>query len=289
MQHNSNHLKQMQKNKYYVVWKGFAPGVYDSWEEAEMQVSGYPEASYRSFKTLEAAVEAFREGFDKEGLIKEVANEMARLEKEGTVIEFDKEKAGKADIQQSDPLVPAKKKQAPAKKSQTPAKKAQAPKPAVPETKPSEETPPAKRRIIVQQPPPYIIESLAVDAACSGNPGPMEYRGVYVRTGQEIFRVGPLQGGTNNIGEFLAIVHGLALQEKQGTRLPLYSDSVNAQIWVRQGICKTQLEETDENTKIFELIRRAESWLRTHSFRLPIYKWETKQWGEIPADFGRKK
>ncbi len=259
----------MQTNKYYVVWKGFAPGVYDSWEEAEMQVSGYPEASYRSFKTLEAAVEAFREGFDKEGLIKEVANEMARLEKEGTVIEFDKEKSGKAEISQPS---------APVKETAVPKATASA-----------DATPPVKKRVIVQQPPPYTIESLAVDAACSGNPGPMEYRGVYVRTGQEIFRVGPLQGGTNNIGEFLAIVHGLALQEKKGTRLPIYSDSVNAQIWVRQGICKTKLEETDENAKIFDLIRRAETWLRTHTFRLPIYKWETKQWGEIPADFGRKK
>ncbi|MBO4753760.1 MAG: ribonuclease H family protein [Bacteroidales bacterium] len=250
-------------NKYYVVWQGFAPGVYDSWEEAEMQVSGYPDASYRSFKSLEAAVEAFREGFDKEGLIKEVAREMSRLEKEGTVIEFDKEKAGKADITQ--------------------------PKDPTPISAPTNPTPPVKKRIIIEQPPPYMIDSLAVDAACSGNPGPMEYRGVYVRTGQEIFRVGPLEGGTNNIGEFLAIVHGLALQEKQGTRLPIYSDSVNAQKWVRLGICKTQIEETEQNAKIFDLIRRAETWLRTHTFRLPIYKWETSQWGEIPADFGRKK
>jgi len=263
-------------NKYYVVWKGFAPGVYDSWEEAEMQVSGYPEASYRSFKTLEAAVEAFREGYDKEGLIKEVAKEMERLEKEGTAIEFDQKKAGNPGI-----FKPNSQDQL----SNNVAEK----KSVVPEPLPTEPTPAVKKRIIIQQPPPYIIEALAVDAACSGNPGPMEYRGVYIRNGQEIFRIGPLQGGTNNIGEFLAIVHGLALQEKQGTRLPIYSDSVNAQLWVRQGICKTKLEETEENAKIFELIRRAESWLRTHSFRLPIYKWETKQWGEIPADFGRKK
>ena len=83
--------------------------------------------------------------------------------------------------------------------------------------------------------------------------------------------------------------HGLALQEKQGTRLPIYSDSVNAQKWIRIGICKTQLEENEQNAPIFDLIRRAESWLRTHTFRLPIYKWETSKWGEIPADFGRKK
>lgn len=250
--------------KYYVVWKGFAPGIYDSWEEAEMQVQGFPDASYRSFKSLEAATEAYREGFDKEGLINEMVREMKRLEKEGTPIEYD-------DQRQTE-VAPK-----PASKAEV------APKSA---PKPVSEMP--HRRIVIEA-PKYIIESIAVDAACSGNPGPMEYRGVYVKTGQELFRVGPVQGGTNNIGEFLAIVHGLALQEKQGTHLPIYSDSVNAQSWIRQGICKTQLQETDENTQVFELIRRAENWLRTHTLRLPIYKWETKQWGEIPADFGRKK
>ena len=45
----------------------------------------------------------------------------------------------------------------------------------------------------------------AVDAACSGNPGPMEYRGIDLATGAEIFHFGPVHG-TNNIGEFLAIV-----------------------------------------------------------------------------------
>lgn len=236
----------MTSTKYYVVWRGYAPGVYDSWEEAEIQVSGYPDASYRSFKTQEAAVEAFREGYDREGLVQDVQRELNRMSQEGTSITFDPEK----------PAAPA----------------AAAP----------------KRRVIVQTPPPYCLDAIAVDAACSGNPGPMEYRGVLVRTGQQLFRVGPLQRGTNNIGEFLAIVHGMAMQEKQGTCLPLYSDSVNAQLWVRQGVCKTKLEECDENAPLFDLVRRAEHWLRTHSFRVPVYKWETKQWGEIPADFGRK-
>lgn len=258
--------------KYYVVWKGYAPGVYDSWEEAEIQVSGYSDASYRSFSSLEAAVEAFREGFDKEGLLNEVKHEMERLSKEGTPIVF---------------------KESESHKSPTPAGNVSSTKErrltsiGIRDVKVSNELP----KPGATQPngaPQWIVESIAVDAACSGNPGPMEYRGVYVRTGQQIFKIGPMEGGTNNIGEFLAIVHGLALQEKKGTQLPIYSDSVNAQKWVRLGICKTTLEENEVNAPIFELIRRAESWLRTHSFRVPIYKWETKLWGEIPADFGRK-
>lgn len=128
----------------------------------------------------------------------------------------------------------------------------------------------------------------AVDAGCSGNPGPMEYRGVDMRTGKQIFHFGPIQG-TNNIGEFLAIVHALALMEQKCiTDHIIYSDSVNAQIWVKKQQCKTKLERTPQTEKAYELVARAENWLRTHSFRVPIVKWETKEWGEIPADFGRK-
>ncbi|MDR1380802.1 MAG: ribonuclease H family protein [Tannerella sp.] len=135
---------------------------------------------------------------------------------------------------------------------------------------------------------PYIRESLAVDAACSGNPGAMEYRGVYVETGQQVFHVGPMAQGTNNIGEFLALVHGLALFGKNGCPMPIYSDSRNAILWVRQKKCRTKLERTPANAPIFNLIERAEKWLRENAYTTEILKWETAEWGEIPADFGRK-
>lgn len=116
----------------------------------------------------------------------------------------------------------------------------------------------------------------------------MEYQCVDLQTGARVFHFGPIRG-TNNIGEFLAIVHALALMEQKGiTDHVIYSDSVNAQLWVRKMQCKTKLELTPETAKALELVRRAETWLRTHSFRVPIIKWDTKNWGEIPADFGRK-
>ena len=72
----------------------------------------------------------------------------------------------------------------------------------------------------------------AVDAACSGNPGPMEYQAIDLATGAQVFHFGPVHG-TNNIGEFLAIVHALALLDKQGvTGKTIYSDSHNAILWV---------------------------------------------------------
>lgn len=131
------------------------------------------------------------------------------------------------------------------------------------------------------------LEALAVDAACSGNPGPMEYRGVYLRTGKEIFHFGPMQG-TNNIGEFLAIVHGLALLKQKGLNMPIYSDSRNAISWVKQKKCKTKLPREPRTEALFQLIERAEKWLHENSYTTPILKWETDRWGEVPADFGRK-
>lgn len=134
----------------------------------------------------------------------------------------------------------------------------------------------------------YIPRSLCVDAACSGNPGPMEYQGVFTQTRDVVFhKQFPL--GTNNIGEFLAIVHALAYcQQHQQGDMPIYSDSATAIKWVKAKHCKTQLPENNRTAALFQIIRRAELWLRNNSYANPLIKWETEDWGEIPADFGRK-
>lgn len=41
--------------KYYAIRAGRKPGIYQTWDEAKVQVSGFPNAEYRSFKTLEEA------------------------------------------------------------------------------------------------------------------------------------------------------------------------------------------------------------------------------------------
>ena len=210
----------MAKNKYYVVWKGVNPGVYDNWAECKAQVEGQDGAKYKSFETEEEATKAFEKGY--EYYLKAASS----------------------------------------------AKAAAGLTPKAPVGKP-------------------VWESLCVDAACSGNPGPMEYRGVHIASRQEIFHFGPMKG-TNNIGEFLAIVHGLALLKKKGFDMPIYSDSANAISWVRQKKCKTKLPRTPETEELFLLIERAEKWLQGNTYTTRILKWETKEWGEIPADFGRK-
>ena len=206
--------------KYYTVWKGVNPGVYDSWTDCQLQIKNYKGALYKSFATREEAEVALNS-------------------------------------------------------------------PAHHYLHPSEKSGQTSHVAKKQLPENFDTNCLAVDAACSGNPGPMEYRGVYLLTGQEIFHYGPVYG-TNNIGEFLAIVHGLALLKKQGLNMTIYSDSRNALNWVKQKKCKTKLERTECTEQLFQMIERAEKWLRENTYTMPVLKWETEQWGEVPADFGRK-
>lgn len=211
------------KRKYYVVWEGRAPGVYDSWEECEEQVKGFPGAKFRAFSFQDDAVAAFRRGPGSDlDIIRSIASHRSQQ------VNYE----------------------------------------AIPEIR---------------------LDALAVDGACSKNPGPMEYRGVWVSSGQELFRVGPLAGGTNNIGEYLAIIHAAALLAKMNLpATPIYSDSRTAQAWIRAGRARTTVQRTAENAPLMDILDRANAWLATHRITNPIIKWDTDRWGEIPADFGRK-
>src|SRR5690554_73437 len=132
------------------------------------------------------------------------------------------------------------------------------------------------------------IYSIAVDAASSGNPGVMEYRGVDTQTHKQLFHQGPFQQGTNNVGEFLALVHGLAFLKQKNSDRIIYSDSKIAIGWVKRKKCNTKLKRTTKNKVLFDLVERAEKWLKNNTYTTKIVKWETKAWGEITADFGRK-
>ena len=149
---------------------------------------------------------------------------------------------------------------------------------------------------IAEQPPADVLErigaplqeSISVDGAWNTATGMVEYQGVHTGTGEKLFRVGPLEDGTNNIAEFLAIVHALALCHKNGTELPIYSDSRNAIGWVKEKKARTNHARSEKNKVLFDMVERAEKWLKEHDYPNPILKWETKAWGENPADFGRK-
>lgn len=220
-----------KKQKYYVVWRGSEPGVYESWSDCEKQIKGVAGARFKSFESRTLAEQAFRLGPD----------------------------AGMALVEratQGEPLLSVDEHGMTAVR-----KDFNGPKPE--------------------------MNALAVDAACSGNPGVMEYQGVYVANRTQVFHF-KAPKGTNNIGEFLAIVHGLAYLKKNRVDMIIYSDSVNAINWVRAKQCRTKLPLTPDTAKLYEIIHRAEAWLHNNSYTTEIRKWDTDHWGEIPADFGRK-
>lgn len=203
------------KKKYYVVWKGKKPGIYDSWAACQEQVSGVADAKFKSFETLQEAQSAY----------KGVYQDFIGKEK--------KEVSKKINI-------------------------------------------------------PYA-ECICVDAACNMQTGDMEYRGVHYPSGKLLFHKKGFQDATNNIGEFLAIVHALAFQKQHQTSLPIYSDSKTALSWLKYKKCKTEQAKTPRNQDVFDLIARAEKWLQENEYSsIPVLKWDTENWGEIPADFGRK-
>ena len=136
--------------------------------------------------------------------------------------------------------------------------------------------------------PKPILNSLSVDAAWNTATRQMEYRGVYTATREEWFHKGPFPNASNNIGEFLALVHGIAFCKQRHLDIPIYTDSITALAWVRQKKHKSIILPTEENAVLFDLLVRAENWLRNNAYTNPIYKWNTPLWGEIPADFGRK-
>ena len=210
-----------KKQRYYVVWVGQKPGIYDSWLACQDQIKGFPKATYKAFDSKEEAEQAYRSGV--QGFYQQIAKTSKPAPKSAP-------KQGRGNI---------------------------------------------------------VYNSISVDAACSGNPGVMEYQGVFTQDKKQLFYQ-KFQLGTNNIGEFLGIVHALAYCQKNNLRIPIYTDSKTAIGWVNKKHCKTQLERTAKTRELFELVDRAEQWLLHNTWQNPILKWETEVWGEIPADFGRK-
>ena len=134
-----------------------------------------------------------------------------------------------------------------------------------------------------------IWDSISVDAACSGNPGVMEYQGVDTKTGKaNIFTKKFPKKALIILVSFLAIVHALAMLKQKGANTPIYTDSKIAMGWVKAKSCRSKLARNKQTAQLFKIIERAEQWLKSNTYPNDILKWETKKWGEIPADFGRK-
>ena len=213
-------MSKKSKQKFYVVWEGEEPGIYDNWIDCKKQIEGYEHAIYKSFETYELAEIAYHSNY-----------------KDFIGKDFKENKLSQAALQK------------------------------------------------IGRP---IYPSICVDGACSGAIGKAEYRGVDTETGAQFFKQGPFDDSTNNIMEFLSIVHALAFCKEKNFTMPIYTDSMTAMSWIRNKKTKSKLTLTAKNQKVFELLDRAIKWLHNNSYPNKILKWETEAWGENPADFGRK-
>lgn len=215
----------MAKQKFYVVWVGKRPGVYNSWAECQEQTNQFFDAKFKSFNSSQEAEQAFHDGWQMHWGQKRTAKPVQ-----------EKLKSFVKDL-------------------------------------PNEE---------------IDINSISVDVGCSGNPGIVEYKGVDTQTGELLFYHGPIQKGTNNLGEFIAIVHGLAYLKKKGSNKTVYSDSKTALSWLKKQEINSNLARDSTTKEIWELADRALKWLHSNTYENKVLKWNTEAWGEIKADFGRK-
>ena len=263
-----------KKQKYYVVWEGHKRGIFKTWAECQVQTRGYAQAKFKSFKTLAEAKKAL---LDPRSVVSSKKTKYYVVWRGSTPgVYSDWSEAQKTMAGSSSPKFKTF-------GSKDLAQKAFAEGPENYEGrsfKTSKDLTPEQAARIGNP----IAMSLAVDAACNGKTGVFEYQGVITDSGTQVFHGGPWKNGTNNVGEFLALIHGLAYLKKSRSDLPIYTDSRTAMAWIRRG--KANSNATDPKTR--QLILRGEKWLANNSWDNPILKWETKAWGEIPADFNRK-
>lgn len=135
---------------------------------------------------------------------------------------------------------------------------------------------------------PSTKNAIFVDASCIGNPGKMEYRGIDGNTKKELFHSPIFPVWTNNIGEFIAIVHAIQLCHKHGRDKVIYSDSQTAIQRLQSKKIKTTLEYNEQSKPLLEKLQQAVTRAKTHEITTPVRKRETELWWEIPADFWRK-
>lgn len=132
-----------------------------------------------------------------------------------------------------------------------------------------------------------VVDASVVKINSKNSAGLAEIRGVDISSGKIVFNKSISWRTTNNIAEYLAIYVGFLYVDSLGKDMVIYSDSTNAISWIRNGKCKTGFHSTDPKQQ--QNIIKAESrttsdWKNVKSVRF----WNNKEWGENPADFGRK-
>lgn len=140
-------------------------------------------------------------------------------------------------------------------------------------------------------------KGISVDAGTQGNPGLCFYRVVDIANGIQLGEKN-LGEGTNNLAEFIGLVNAIkecvrshklraGLYKTSSEPRDLYTDSQTALAWLRRKDVKTSFSGPIllEVSKCIVFLN-SDEYANQKAVR--VFKWNTKEWGEIPADFGRK-
>jgi ribonuclease HI len=191
-----------KKKKFYTVWVGRNPGVYNTWDECKEQIHGFQNAVYKSFSTLEQAEEALKN--DNKNFIG-----IDIFESSLSLIELE----------------------------------------------------------TIGNP---LLDSICVDGAWNTQTHEIEYQGIYLKTSEKVFHFGPVSKGTNNIAEFLGLVHALAYCKNHLLDVVIYSDSQTAISWVKKKKAATKIEIDEYSRHVLSLVQRAEEWLKANDYKSKI-------------------
>lgn len=150
--------------------------------------------------------------------------------------------------------------------------------------------------------PTRPVMGIAVDASMRGGKtgasnGVIEWRVVDLVTGHEIHRSNIYPQGTISLAELLAIYDGLKFfmdANLHNEEFPfLYTDSKVAYEWANGRPIKSSLPVNEATGPLWSMVWSDQGWAELPEVRDVIKDklrmWNTKEWGENPADLGYKK
>jgi ribonuclease HI len=289
--------------KYYAVFAGREPGVYATWDECSAQVSKFSGARFKGYPSEEEAIRAYNE-YGGGRVNKPIPVPTPASPPHGDAAAFAAQTtkappsspptARARDVLPENVVVvrtrPGPPRHRAVTRVQTEART------CANEQIPSIARPPSPSAFEAIDDAEYHVPCLVVDAACNNSRNGMgEYRGLWILTDKRrvaAFMSGPFRPTTNNVMEFMAAVEGLQLIHRQQVpRCVVYTDSRVALSWVNNMEIKALTKDTlaKINMPLLEKVAMAECWLAKHKdMKRLLRKWDTRRWGEIPADYGRK-
>lgn len=129
------------------------------------------------------------------------------------------------------------------------------------------------------------MDKIIVHSTANTKTKRMAYKGFNESTNKWIFKVKYKGYCTQNVADFMAIVHALHYCKINNIDLPIYNDNLVAIKWVKDKKVNSLLIKTKENHELFQSFENALVILKQNDFLNPILFWKKKELGNIKNPF----